>query len=62
VVDLGMRHGMDNIDALSARLPAPLLGCVPRLPAALPSAAAGRLDFSGLPGWPSAVPGRSVSI
>lgn len=62
VVDLGMRHGMANIDALSARLPAPMLGCVPRLPAALPSAAASHLDFSSLPGWPTAKPGRPVSI
>jgi len=52
VVDLGMRYGMDNIEALTARLPAPLLGCVPRLPAALPAGAATHLDFSSLPGWP----------
>jgi dethiobiotin synthetase len=59
VVDLGMSHGMDNIDTLVARLPAPLLGCVPRLPAPLPAAAASHLDFSCLPGWPGA---RSVSL
>ncbi len=52
VVDLGMHHGIANLEALSARLPAPLLGCVPRLPAPLASAAAAHLDFSGLPGWP----------
>ncbi|HEX7635629.1 MAG TPA: dethiobiotin synthase [Noviherbaspirillum sp.] len=52
VIDLGMRYGIDNIEALTARLPAPLLGCVPRLPAALPVVAAAHLDFSGLPGWP----------
>ncbi|MDB5770171.1 MAG: dethiobiotin synthetase [Burkholderiales bacterium] len=52
VVDLDMRYGMDNITALTERLPAPLLGCVPRLPAALPAAAAAHLDFSCLPGWP----------
>jgi dethiobiotin synthetase len=62
VVDLEMRYGMDNIDALSARLPAPLLGCVPRLAAALPSAAASHLDFSSLPNWPTARPAGSVSI
>jgi dethiobiotin synthetase len=61
VVDLGMRYGMDNIDALSARLSAPLLGCVPRLPAALPSAAASHLDFSSLPNWPTARPASPVS-
>ncbi|HEY4542627.1 MAG TPA: dethiobiotin synthase [Noviherbaspirillum sp.] len=54
VVDLEMRHGVANIEALTARLPAPLLGCIPRLPAPLPAAAAGHLDFSLLPGWPPA--------
>lgn len=62
VVDLGMRHGMANIDALSARLPAPMLGCIPRLPEALPAAAATHLDFSSLPGWPAAKPGHNVSL
>jgi dethiobiotin synthetase len=52
IVDLDMQYGMDNINALTDRLSAPLLGCVPRLPAALPAAAAAHLDFSGLPGWP----------
>lgn len=61
VVDLGMRYGMDNINALTARLPAPMLGCVPRLPAALHSAAASHLDFSSLPGWPNAKPARPLS-
>lgn len=62
VVDLGMRHGMANIEALSARLPAPMLGCIPRLPEALPAAAATHLDFSSLPGWPVATPGPHVSL
>lgn len=61
VVDPDMRYGMDNIDALAARLPAPMLGCIPRLPEALPQLAADHLDFSGLPGWPKAGPSRSVS-
>lgn len=61
VIDLGMRHGLANIEALTARLPAPLLGCVPRLPAALPAAAAAHLDFSSLPGWPQAAPACPVS-
>jgi dethiobiotin synthetase len=52
VVDFDMHYPMDNITALTERLPAPLLGSVPRLPAPLPSAAAAHLDFSGLPGWP----------
>ncbi len=54
VVDLGMRHSLANMAALTAGLPAPLLGCVPRLPAPLASAAAAHLDFSMLPGWPVA--------
>lgn len=53
IVDLGMRHGLANIDALSSRLPAPFLGCVPRLDAPLAAAAAAHLDFSYLPGWPA---------
>jgi dethiobiotin synthetase len=52
VVDLAMQHGIANVETISARLQAPLLGCVPRLPAALPAAAAAHLDFSSLPGWP----------
>lgn len=62
VLDLGMRHGLANIDTLAARLPAPMLGTIPRLPAASPSAAASHLDFSSLPGWPNARPSRPVSF
>lgn len=51
-VDAGMAYAEDNVDALSRRLQAPLLGCVPRLAAPLPAAAAAYLDFSCLPGWP----------
>jgi dethiobiotin synthetase len=51
-VDAGMAYAEDNVEALRARLPAPLLGCVPRLAAPLPAAAAAYLDFSCLPGWP----------
>jgi len=58
VVDLGMDYGMANVDALTQRLLAPMLGCVPRLPAPLPSAAASHLDFSSLPGWPTSRPQR----
>ncbi len=53
-VDAGMPFAEDNVAALTARLPAPLLGCVPRLAAPLPAAAAAYLDFSCLPGWPGA--------
>lgn len=56
IVDLDMRYGMDNVNALTERLPAPLLGCIPRLPAPLPAAAAAHLDFSVLPGWPGKQP------
>lgn len=51
-VDEKMRYAEDNVEALAQRLPAPLLGCVPRLAAPLPAAAAAYLDFSCLPGWP----------
>lgn len=61
VIDIGMDYGMANIDTLAKRLPAPMLGCVPRLPAPLPSAAAAHLDFSSLPGWPTARPACSIS-
>ncbi|WP_076592649.1 dethiobiotin synthase [Herminiimonas arsenitoxidans] len=53
-VDAGMAFAEDNVEALVARLPAPLLGCVPRLAAPLPAAAASYLDFSCLPNWPKA--------
>jgi dethiobiotin synthetase len=52
IVELGMPHGLANIDALVQRLPAPFIGCVPRLEEPLASAAAAHLDFSCLPGWP----------
>lgn len=52
IAELGMRHGLANVDALTSRLRAPLLGCVPQLEAPLASAAAAHLDFSCLPGWP----------
>ncbi len=53
VIDIGMDYGMAYIDTLTQKLPAPMLGCVPRLPAPLPSAAASHLDLSSLPGWPA---------
>lgn len=52
VVDPGMRHLDHNIDALQLRIAAPLLGCIPRLPAASAAHAAAHLDFSSLPHWP----------
>jgi len=53
-VDAGMPFMGENIDALRRRLPAPLLGHVPRLAQPSPAEAAGHLDFSCLPGWPAA--------
>lgn len=51
-VDAALPNAAQNVDTLAARLPAPLLGCVPRLPLASAAAAAAHLDFSRLPGWP----------
>ncbi len=51
-VDPGMAFARDNVEALQARLPAPLLGCVPRLAAPMAAAAADHLDCTLLPGWP----------
>jgi len=62
VVDPAMRYGVDNVEALTARLPAPMLGTVPRLASPLPSLAATHLDFSSLPGWPQGQPTRPVSL
>jgi dethiobiotin synthetase len=53
-LDPELPYSSDNVDALVARLQAPLLGCVPRLEPAAPAAAADYLDFTCLPGWPGA--------
>jgi dethiobiotin synthetase len=60
VVDPGMRHGVANVETLTSLLSAPLLGCIPRLPSALPAFAAEHLDFNNLPGWPSTTAARSL--
>jgi dethiobiotin synthetase len=52
LVDAALPNAAQNIDALAARLPAPLLGCVPRLPLPSAAAATAHIDFSCLPGWP----------
>ncbi|MFA9216229.1 MAG: dethiobiotin synthase [Sphingomonadaceae bacterium] len=44
----------ENIAALEERIPAPLLGRIPRLPEATAQAAAQHLDFTLLPNWPAA--------
>ena len=51
--DPGMRFEQENIAALAARIPAPLLGHVPRLQQATAAQAAEFIDLAGLPGWPS---------
>jgi dethiobiotin synthetase len=52
-VDPDMRFFDENLAALEARIPAPLLGTVPRLEAATAANAARFIDLAGLPGWPS---------
>ena len=52
-VDTEMRFFDENIAALAARIPAPLLGIVPRLEQATAANAARFIDLAGLPGWPS---------
>ncbi len=53
-VDPDMQFVDENIEALLQRIPAPLLGRVPRLKQATADNAAGYLDLAGLPGWPRA--------
>lgn len=53
-VDADMPFLAENVDTLRARLPAPLLGLIPRLADPSAKAAAGFADFSVLPGWPGA--------
>ena len=51
--DPDMRFEQENIEALAQRIPAPLLGHVPRLQTPTAAAAAEFIDLAGLPGWPS---------
>jgi dethiobiotin synthetase len=53
-VDPDMAFIDDNVAALTQRIPAPLLGRVPRLDAPTAAAAAQHLHLIGLPGWPAA--------
>lgn len=48
-----MRFERENIEALEQRIPAPLLGHVPRLQNPTAQAAAEYIDLAGLPGWHS---------
>jgi dethiobiotin synthetase len=50
-VDPDMRFADENIAALEARMPAPLLGRVPRLDDPSAAAAATYIELAGLPGW-----------
>ncbi len=54
-IDPAMPHQQDNIDALRARLSAPLLGVVPYMAQAAAAAAAPYLDF----GWTGVVPAEA---
>lgn len=60
-IDPLMRHTLANVEALSSRLPAPLLGYIPRLATPTPGMAAARLDFTRLPNWPVAQVERTIS-
>ncbi|MES2831858.1 MAG: dethiobiotin synthase [Pseudomonadota bacterium] len=53
VVDPDMAHAEASIAALTALLPAPLLGVVPRLATPDAATAAGYLDVSRIPHWPA---------
>lgn len=50
-VDPDMRFADENVAALQARMPAPLLGRVPRLDNPSAAAAAAYIELAGLPGW-----------
>ena len=52
-VDPEMRFADENIAALAARIPAPMLGRIPYLEQATAEEAAKFIDLAGLPGWPS---------
>jgi dethiobiotin synthetase len=52
-VDPDMRFADENVAALEARLPAPLLGRVPRLDQPSAALAAAYIELAGVPGWPS---------
>jgi dethiobiotin synthetase len=53
-VDPDMRFADENVAALEQRMPAPLLGRVPRLDQASAAEAAAYIELAGVPGWPSA--------
>jgi dethiobiotin synthetase len=50
-VDPDMRFADENVAALQARMPAPLLGRVPRLDNPSAATAAAHIELAGMPGW-----------
>ena len=52
-VDPDMRFADENVAALEQRMPAPLLGRVPRLDQASAADAAAYIELAGVPGWPT---------
>jgi dethiobiotin synthetase len=52
-VDPDMRFVDENVAALEQRMPAPLLGRVPRLEQPSAADAAAYIELAGAPGWPS---------
>ncbi|MBC7414938.1 MAG: dethiobiotin synthase [Herminiimonas sp.] len=61
VVDPDMLHAQGSVDALIERLPAPLLGAVPRLPVPDAASAAQHIDFTLLPNWPRRKPPEATA-
>ncbi|MDY7579105.1 dethiobiotin synthase [Herbaspirillum sp. RTI4] len=55
VIDADLAHMDGTLHTLATRLPAPLLGCVPRLSVPTAAAAAAHIDFSSLAAWPAGV-------
>ena len=51
-IDPNMAFADENIAALAARIPAPLLGRIPYLEQATAAEAAKFINLAGLPGWP----------
>ncbi|QJE00070.1 dethiobiotin synthase [Massilia forsythiae] len=53
LADPDMRFVDENVAALQQRMPAPLLGRIPRLDQPTAAAAAAFIELAGLPGWPA---------
>ena len=61
VIDPDMPHAQASVDALTERLPAPLLGAVPRLPLPEAASAASYIDFTLLSNWPGRTPPAALN-